>query len=154
MSQITSFSAVLLCLWAACPVTLGQCSGERGAIGGGGAARLAGAGIGVGAGQFAGRAGGAAGFGFSANPQVFAMAMQQLQRQNQLLQYRMQAMQRQIVGMQRQNQQLLAQIQQLETAGTESQIALNDKTQASGQPATETVNRFTSKRQFSRSGTQ
>lgn len=70
--------------------------------------------------RFAGNGGA---FMAGANPQVFAMAMQQMQRQNQMMQQQMLAMRQQMAMMQQQNQQLMAQLQQFQGAESPVQLA-------------------------------
>lgn len=98
-----------------------QLSAQGCSRGGGGGDMALGGGSGGGFG--APRLGGGGGFAAGGNPQVFAMAMQQLQRQNQLLQQQMLAMRQQMMLMQQQNQQLLAQLDRLRGDASESPIA-------------------------------
>ena len=80
-----------------------QCNGERGGgLGGGAMATNA----------FAmQRGGGPASFTAGSSPQVFAMALRQMQQQNRQLQVQMMAMQRQMLQLQQENRRLLAQMQ-------------------------------------------
>ena len=101
-------SALSLAVWSPGDQAMAQCSGRGGEGGGPSSAAFGGAGgfqRGLGGG---GR--GAGGFAAGGNPQVFAMQMMALQRQNQMLQQQLQAMRRQMLTMQQQNQRLLARL--------------------------------------------
>lgn len=125
MAKELVVGCALSLIFLSAPV-MAQCEGGRG---GGGSAAGGMLPMEMSAGTLAG-AGMGRGFSAGANPQVFAMAMQQMQMQNQMMQQQMLVMRQQMMELQRQNQQLLAKLQQTGSSAIEAPVALADQGKA------------------------